>query len=97
MITLYGQNGRFETEVLKRRLKVPYAFQAVGIDFNIDTLKSQYGNKVNIPAVIKDDKVLSESEIETLINGVSETVEITEKPEAPYRPKYRRRTTKMDQ
>ena len=93
MITLYGQNGRFETEVLKRRLKVPYAFKAVGIDFNIDTLKSQYG-KVNIPAVIKDDKVLSESEIETLINGVSETVEITEPPEAP---KSRRRTTKMDQ
>lgn len=89
MITLYGQNGRFETEVLKRRLKVPYAFKAVGIDFNIDTLKSQYGNKVNIPAVIKDDKVLSESEIETLINGVSETVEITETP--------RRRTTKKDQ
>lgn len=94
MITLYGQNGRFETEVLKRRLKVPYAFKAVGIDFNIDTLKSQYGNKVNIPAVIKDDKVLSESEIETLINGVSETVEITETPEAP---SSRRRTTKKDQ
>lgn len=94
MITLYGQNGRFETEVLKRRLKVPYAFKAVGIDFNIDSLKSQYGNKVNIPAVIKDDKVLSESEIETLINGVSETVEITETPEAA---KSRRRTTKMDQ
>jgi hypothetical protein len=93
MITLYGQNGRFETEVLKRRLKVPYTFKAVGIDFNIDTLKSQYG-KVNIPAVIKDDKVLSESEIETLINGVSETVEITKTPEAP---KSRRRTTKMDQ
>lgn len=93
MITLYGQNGHFETEVLKRRLKVPYAFKAVGIDFNIDTLKSQYG-KVNIPAVIKDDKVLSKSEIETLINGVSETVEITETPEAP---KSRRRTTKMDQ
>lgn len=94
MITLYGQNGRFETEVLKRRLKVPYAFKAVGIDFNIDSLKSQYGNTVNIPAVIKDDKVLSESEIETLINGVSETVEITETPEAA---KSRRRTTKMDQ
>lgn len=94
MITLYGQNGRFETEVLKRRLKVPYAFKAVGIDFNIDTLKSQYGNKVNIPAVIKDDKVLSESEIETLINGVSETVEITETPEAA---RSRRRTTKKDQ
>lgn len=94
MITIYGQNGRFETEVLKRRLKVPYAFKAVGIDFNIDTLKSQYGNKVNIPAVIKDDKVLSESEIETLINGVSETVEITETPEAP---RSRRRTTKKDQ
>ena len=94
MITLYGQNGRFETEVLKRRLKVPYAFKAVGIDFNIDSLKSQYGNKVNIPAVIKDDKVLSESEIETLINGVSETVEIKKTPEAP---KSRRRTTKMDQ
>lgn len=94
MITLYGQNGRFETEVLKRRLKVPYAFKAVGIDFNIDSLKSQYGNKVNIPAVIKDDKVLSESEIETLINGVSETVEITETPEAA---KSRRRTTKKDQ
>lgn len=94
MITLYGQNGRFETEVLKRRLKVPYAFKAVGIDFNIDALKSQYGNKVNIPAVIKDDKVLSESEIETLINGVSETVEITETPEAPM---SRRRTTKKDQ
>lgn len=94
MITLYGQNGRFETEVLKRRLKVPYAFKAVGIDFNIDTLKSQYGNKVNIPAVIKDDKVLSESEIETLINGVSETVEITETPEAS---RSRRRTTKKDQ
>lgn len=94
MITLYGQNGRFETEVLKRRLKVPYAFKAVGIDFNIDTLKSQYGNKVNIPAVIKDDKVLSESEIETLINGVSETVEITETPEAPM---SRHRTTKKDQ
>ena len=94
MITLYGQNGHFETEVLKRRLKVPYAFKAVGIDFNIDSLKSQYGNKVNIPAVIKDDKVLSESEIETLINGVSETVEITETPEAP---KFRRRTTKKDQ
>lgn len=93
MITLYGQNGRFETEVLKRRLKVPYAFKAVGIDFNIDSLKSQYG-KVNIPAVIKDDKVLSESEIETLINGVSETVEITETPEAP---RSRRRTTKKDQ
>ena len=93
MITLYGQNGHFETEVLKRRLKVPYAFKAVGIDFNIDTLKSQYG-KVNIPAVIKDNKVLSKSEIETLINGVSETVEITETPEAP---KSRRRTTKMDQ
>lgn len=93
MITLYGQNGHFETEVLKRRLKLPYAFKAVGIDFNIDTLKSQYG-KVNIPAVIKDDKVLSKSEIETLINGVSETVEITETPEAP---KSRRRTTKMDQ
>ena len=93
MITLYGQNGHFETEVLKRRLKVPYAFKAVGIDFNIDTLKSQYG-KVNIPAVMKDDKVLSKSEIETLINGVSETVEITETPEAP---KSRRRTTKMDQ
>ena len=94
MITLYGQNGRFETEVLKRRLKVPYAFKAVGIDFNIDSLKSQYGNKVNIPAVIKDDKVLSESEMETLINGVSETVEITETPEAA---KSRRRTTKRDQ
>lgn len=94
MIILYGQNGRFETEVLKRRLKVPYAFKAVGIDFNIDSLKSQYGNKVNIPAVIKDDKVLSESEIETLINGVSETVEITETPEAA---KSRRRTTKKDQ
>lgn len=94
MITLYGQNGRFETEVLKRRLKVPYAFKAVGIDFNIDTLKSQYGNKVNIPAVIKDDKVLSESEIETLINGVSETVEITETPEAA---RSRRKTTKNDQ
>lgn len=93
MITLYGQNGRFETEVLKRRLKVPYAFKAVGIDFNIDTLKSQYGNKVNIPAVIKDDKVLSESEIETLINGVSETVEITETPVSA----VRRRTTKKDQ
>ena len=94
MITLYGQNGRFETEVLKRRLKVPYAFKAVGIDFNIDSLKSQYGNKVNIPAVIKDDKVLSESEMETLINGVSETVEITETPEAA---KSRRRTTEKDQ
>lgn len=93
MITLYGQNGRFETEVLKRRLKVPYAFKAVGIDFNIDSLKSQYGNKVNIPAVIKDDKVLSESEIETLINGVSETVEITETPVSA----VRRRTTKKDQ
>lgn len=88
MITLYGQNGHFGTEVLKRRLKVPYAFKAVGIDFNIDSLKSRYG-KVNIPAVIKDDKVLSESEIETLINGVSETVEIA--------PKSRRRTTKRDQ
>ena len=94
MITLYGQNGRFETEVLKRRLKVPYAFKAVGIDFNIDGFKSQYGNKVNIPAVIKDDKVLSESEIETLINGVSETVEITETPEAA---RSRRGTTKKDQ
>ena len=94
MIILYGQNGRFETEVLKRRLKVPYAFKAVGIDFNIDSLKSQYGNKVNIPAVIKDDKVLSESEMETLINGVSETVEITETPEAA---KSRRRTTEKDQ
>lgn len=94
MITLYGQNGSFETEVLKRRLKVPYAFKAVGIDFNIDTFKSQYGNKVNIPAVIKDDKVLSESEIETLINGVSETVEITETPEAA---RSRRMTTKKDQ
>lgn len=95
MITLYGQNGHFETEVLKRRLKQPYAFRAAGIDFNIDTLKSQYGNKVNIPAVIKDDKVLSESEIETLINGVSETVEIAETPEAPK--KFRHRTTKKDQ
>ncbi len=94
MITLYGQNGRFETEVLKRRLKVPYAFKAVGIDFNIDTLKSQYGNKVNIPAVIKDDKVLSESEIETLINAPRRDVEITETPEAP---RSRRRTTKNDQ
>lgn len=96
MITLYGQNGHFETEVLKRRLKVPYAFKAVGIDFNIDTLKSQYG-KVNIPAVIKDDKVLSESEIETLINGVSETVEITETPEAAKFRRSRHRTTKKDQ
>lgn len=99
MITLYGQNGQFETEVLKRRLKQPYTFKALGIDFNIDTFKGQYGGKAKVPAVIKDDKVLSDSEIEVLINGeVAEVISVPlveETPEAPKRARYR--ATKKDQ
>lgn len=100
MITLYGQNGQFETEVLKRRLKQPYTFKALGIDFNIDTFKGQYGGKAKVPAVIKGDKVLSDSEIEVLINGeVAEVISVPplveETPEVPKRP--RPRATKKDQ
>lgn len=78
MVELYGINGEFSTEVMKRRLK-GFTFKNAGTDFNLEWLKSNYRVK-SLPVVIKDNKVLSEEEINQFINGDTEITETVEKP-----------------
>lgn len=82
---LYGLNGEFHTEVLKRKLK-NYTFKNAGTDFNLDWLQSNY--KTKIPAIIVNDKVLNNDEINNLINGYNSDSEVEIKP---------KRKTKRDQ
>lgn len=72
MISVYGHNGQFETEALKRRLKsVTYTYYNLNEDYNLDWFKATF--KSNVPVVVMSNQVLTEAQISNLINGIVET------------------------
>lgn len=88
-LEIYGQLGQFQTEVLIRQLKhkSPRILN-LGIDFNMEKLKGRFRGIKQLPVVIKDgEKVLTETEIATIINGDMEIAEQEEKPKRTTRKK----------